>query len=296
MSEGASSLPMASLDLAAALGAATDLARAAGQILMGHFRGPLEVRFKGAVDLVTPADQESEAFLAGELSRRFPEHAVLAEEGGGGERPASFRWLVDPLDGTTNFAHGYPFFAVSLALEAAEPGREREIGRRGPIVLAVVHDPTRGEVWTAARGRGAQLDGRPIRVSGVEPLSRALVATGFPYDVHQRPEESLPLFGAFLPITQAIRRDGSAALNLAYLACGRFDAFWERKLHAWDTAAGSLLLEEAGGTVSDFGGAPFDLFGDECAASNGPLHRELLEVLGRTAGPGAARTKSRGPF
>jgi myo-inositol-1(or 4)-monophosphatase len=278
---------VSTLDPGATLAVAADLAREAGRILLSHFGRPVAVEYKGAVDLVTTADRESEAFLTGELAARFPDHAVLAEEGGGGTRAAARRWLVDPLDGTTNFAHGYPFFAVSLALEEALPGREREPGQRGPIVLGVVYDPTRDELWSAARGRGAALGGRPIRVSTVEPLARALVATGFPYDVHERPAESLSLFAAFLPVTQALRRDGSAALNLAYLACGRFDGFWERKLHAWDTAAGSLLIQEAGGAVSDFRGRPFDPFGEECVASNGLLHRSLLDVLARA---GAART------
>lgn len=267
------------LDVSLVLASATELAREAGRLLLTHFRRPLRVEFKGAVDLVTAADRASEAFLVGEIAARFPDHAVLAEEAGGGERAAAYRWLVDPLDGTTNFAHGYPFFAVSLALEAAEPGREYLPGRRGPVALGVIYDPTRDELWAAARGRGATLDGRPIEVSRVEPLQRGLVATGFPYDVHERPEESLSLFGAVLPVTQAIRRDGSAALNLAYLACGRFDGFWERKLHAWDTAAGTLLVEEAGGTVSDFRGRPFDPFGEECLATNGRLHGEMMAVL-----------------
>jgi myo-inositol-1(or 4)-monophosphatase len=259
--------------------AAEELSRGAGEILMRYYGGPLEVTFKGDVDLVTQADRESEAYLTDRIARLYPDHAVLAEEGSGSSRAARHRWLVDPLDGTTNFAHDYPFFAVSIALEESEPGLEAAPGRRGPIVAAAVYDPTRDECWAAARGCGAQLNGRQIHVSAVDQLERALVATGFPYDVRQRPAESLDLFSAFLPVTQAIRRDGAAALNLCYLACGRFDAFWEIKLRAWDTAAAALIIEEAGGVVSDFRGAPFDPFGAECAASNRHLHAPLLEVL-----------------
>lgn len=258
---------------------AEELARGAGRVLLEHFGRPLEIGYKGEQDLVTPADRASEAYVVEEIHRRFPDHALLAEEGTEEARPGRYRWLVDPLDGTTNFAHGYPFFAVSVALEEAEPGREAHAGRRGPIVAGSIFDPLREECWTAARGRGAFLDGRPARVSGIDRLERALLATGFPYDLKQRPQESLRYFEAFLPRSQAVRRDGSAALNLCYLACGRFDAFWEIKLHAWDTAAGSLIVEEAGGRVTDFAGKPFDPFGAECAASNGLLHAEVLSVL-----------------
>jgi myo-inositol-1(or 4)-monophosphatase len=261
--------------------AAEEMGRSAGEILMRHFGGPLEVSYKGEVDLVTRADRESEAFLVDCISRKFPDHAVLAEEGGGSSSTGRYRWIIDPLDGTTNFAHDYPFFAVSVALEEAEPGKEDASGRRGPVVAAAVFDPVRGECWTAARGHGAHLNGHPIRVSRVDRMERALVATGFPYDVRERPEESLRIFGAFLPATQAVRRDGAAALNLCYLACGRFDAFWEIKLHAWDTAAAALVIEEAGGVVSDFRGGPFDPFSAEIAASNRLLHQPLLEILGR---------------
>ena len=264
---------------------AEELARGAGAVLMRHFGGALEIGYKGVQDLVTPADRESEAYLVGELRRRCPEHAVLAEEGGGSARPARYRWLVDPLDGTTNFAHGYPFFTVSIGLEEALPGREAEPGRRGPMVAAAVYDPTRDECFTAAAGAGARLNGRPIRVSAVATLERSLAVTGFPYDLRERPEESLRYFAALLPLTQAVRRDGSAALNLCYLACGRFDAFWEIKLHAWDAAAGALVAAEADGTVTDFAGAPFDPFGIECAATNGRVHAELLAVLGRFPRP-----------
>jgi len=264
---------------------AEEWARGAGAVLREHAGRAFEVDYKSSQDLVTSADRASEAYLVEAIRRRYPDHAVLAEEGSGREAAGRYRWLVDPLDGTTNFAHGYPFYCVSMALEQAEPGREGATGRRGPIVAACVYDAVRDECWTAARGEGAKLDGRPIRVSQVRTLERALAATGFPYDFRERPEESLPFFEALMHETQAVRRDGSAALNLCYLACGRFDAFWETKLHAWDTSAAWLVIEEAGGRVTDFVGGAFDPFGMECAASNGLLHDELLGVLGRFPRP-----------
>jgi myo-inositol-1(or 4)-monophosphatase len=260
---------------------AEELARGAGAVLLGFAERSFRIDYKGVQDLVTTADHASEAYLVGEIERRFPAHAIVAEEGSGRDREARYRWLVDPLDGTTNFAHGYPFYCVSVALEEAAPGREAASGARGEIVAGAVYDPTRRECFSAARGEGATLNGAPIRVSEVARLERGLLATGFPYDFRERPRDSLPYFEAFLHETQAVRRDGSAALNLCYLACGRFDAFWELKLHAWDTAAAWRILEEAGGRLSDFAGGPFDPFGIECAGSNGLLHDALLAVLAR---------------
>jgi myo-inositol-1(or 4)-monophosphatase len=265
----------------AARQAAEELARGAGAILLGHAERSFEIDFKGVQDLVTSADRASEAYLVAEIERRFPDHAVMAEEGSGRDRAARYRWLVDPLDGTTNFAHRYPFYCVSVALEEAVPGREGARGSRGEIVAGAVYDPVRQECFTAARGEGATLNGKPIRVSRTAELLRGLLATGFPYDFRERPRESLAWFEAFLYESQAVRRDGSASLNLCYLACGRFDAFWELKLHAWDTAAAWRIVEEAGGRVTDFAGGPFDPFGDECAGSNGLLHDALLGVLAR---------------
>jgi len=256
---------------AAWLDDAIDVARRAGAILRRNFGHPGRVDYKGGIDLVTDTDRKSEALVRAELSRRFPDHAWLGEESGaagaGGTVP-EFRWVVDPLDGTTNFAHGYPFFAVSIALEV-----------HGQRALGVVYDPMRDECFAAARGQGARLNGVPIAVSSVDRLDRALGATGFPYDVHERPGDTLALFAPFLSRLQGVRRDGSAALNLAYVACGRFDLFWESKLHAWDVAAAALIVEEAGGRISDFAGGnmPGDAF--EVAASNGALHPALLEVL-----------------
>jgi len=264
---------------------AEELARGAGAILLDYAGRVLDVDYKSAQDLVTSADRASEKYLVTEIERRFPDHAVLAEEGSGHERAARYRWLVDPLDGTTNFAHRYPFYCVSVALEEAHEGREAAAGSRGAIVAGAVYDPQRQECFSAARGEGATLNGTPIHVSSVTELERGLLATGFPYDFRERPRESLEAFEAFLHDAQAVRRDGSAALNLCYLACGRFDAFWELKLHAWDTAAAWRIVEEAGGLLSDFVGRAFDPFKIECAGSNRHLHDALLAVLARFPRP-----------
>ena len=246
---------------------AIDIARAAGAILREGYGRPGVVDYKGGIDLVTEYDRRAEAFIRAELVRRFPSHGWLGEESGAGAT-GEFRWVVDPLDGTTNFAHAYPFFAVSIALEVA-----------GTRTLGVVYDPMRDECFAAERGKGATLNGAPIHVSRVKDLARALAATGFAYDVHEKPEETLRFFSPFLSKVQGIRRDGSAALNLCYLACGRFDLFWEVKLHPWDVAAGALIVEEASGRVTDFAGGPMPSDGFEVAGSNGTLHPALLSVL-----------------
>jgi myo-inositol-1(or 4)-monophosphatase len=249
---------------------AIDVARGAGRILReGHGR-PGAIDYKGGIDLVTAFDRRSEEYVRAELARRFPGHAWLGEESGGSSSSGvpEHRWVVDPLDGTTNFAHAYPFYAVSIALEV-----------RGERALGVVYDPLRDECFSAQRGAGAWLNGARISVSRESRMERALAATGFAYDVHEKPEETLRFFAPFLSRVQGIRRDGSAALNLAYLACGRFDLFWEVKLHAWDVAAGALLVEEAGGRISDFVGGPMPSDGFEVAGSNGELHAELLATL-----------------
>lgn len=252
---------------------AVAVARGAGRILRAGYGRPGAIDYKGGIDLVTEFDRLSEAYVRAELARRFPGHAWLGEETGASAARASepvpeFRWVVDPLDGTTNFAHAYPFFAVSIALEV-----------RGQRALGVVYDPLRDECFSALAGAGAWLNGVPIAVSRESRLERALAATGFAYDVHEKPEETLRFFAPFLSRVQGIRRDGSAALNLAYLACGRFDLFWEVKLHPWDVAAAALLVEEAGGRVSDFAGGPMPADGFEVASSNGVLHSGLLSIL-----------------
>jgi myo-inositol-1(or 4)-monophosphatase len=242
--------------------------REAGRYLKDHLGRDVEAHYKGAVDLVTPYDLGAQEILVGRLSAAFPSHGFLAEEGL--DRPGSSdcRWVIDPLDGTTNFAHGFPVFCVSAALECG-----------GRLVLGFVFDPVRDELFRAERDRGAFLNGAAIRVSGVAALDRALLATGFPYDVRQSPENNLDHWSRFIVRAQAIRRCGSAAIDLAYVACGRFDGFWELKLKPWDVAAGGLIVTEAGGRVTDFDDRPFRLGQPAIAATNGLVHREILEVL-----------------
>jgi myo-inositol-1(or 4)-monophosphatase len=259
--------------------AAIELAREAGALLLEGY-GRLHVpEHKGRIDLVTEYDRRSEALLVEGLRRRFPGHALLAEESGEHPAESRVRWIVDPLDGTTNFAHNYPFFAVSIAAEVD-----------GGLAAGVVFDPVRGELFAAARGSGATLNDARIHVSDVARVDDALIVTGFPYDVREHPENSLPLFQAFLTRAQGIRRDGSAALNLAYLAAGRFDGFWEGHLSPWDMAAGVLIAREAGGRVTDYDGATFELTARRILGSNARIHDEMSMIL-RDAGawPGRAR-------
>ena len=253
------------------LEAAVDLARAAGAVLReGHGRAH-RPEHKGRIDLVTDYDRRAERVLLEGIARRFPDHAVLAEESGlsparGGA--AAVRWIVDPLDGTTNFAHNYPFFCVSIAAEV-----------EGSLQAAAVYDPVRDELFSASAGAGATLNGAPLGVSDIARVEDALLVTGFPYDVREHPEASLPRFAAFLMRAQGIRRDGSAALNLCYLAAGRFDGFWEQQLSAWDIAAGTLLIREAGGRVTDYDGRDIGIEHTAVVAGNPAIHRWLLEAL-----------------
>jgi len=252
--------------------AAEELARAAGEVVRAGWGARHAPERKGRIDLVTEYDRRSESLLLERIAARFPGDAVLAEESGA-RAPATgatVRWIVDPLDGTTNFAHNYPFFAVSVGVE-----------RRGELVAGAVHDPVRGETFSAAAGAGATLNGRSIHVSAIDALEDALLVTGFPYDVREHPERHVPLFQDFLLRAQGIRRDGSAALNLCYLAMGRFDGFWEGNLSPWDVAAGSLIVREAGGTLSDYRGGAFRIDGRQICAGPARLHARLLEVIAR---------------
>ena len=249
--------------------AAIEIARDAGAILLEGYGRTHQPERKGRIDLVTEFDRRSDAFVLSEIRRRFPGHAVLAEESGEHESPhAPVRWLVDPLDGTTNFAHNYPFFAVSVAAE-----------REAVLQAGAVYDPVRDEMFAAAAGAGATLNGKSLHVSNVGRVEDALLVTGFPYDVRERPESYLRLFASFLTRAQGVRRDGSAALNLCYLAMGRFDGFWESHLSAWDMAAGVLLVREAGGRVTRYDAAPFVLVGRQILATNGALHEEMMRIL-----------------
>ena len=225
-----------------------------------------EVRYKGEVDLVTEADEKAEQIIKEVLGEAFPNYGVLAEEGGEFEGHGDARWIVDPLDGTTNYAHSLPIFAVSIALEKA-----------GQVVLGVVHDPMSEETYAAERGGGATLNSQPIRVSDTDELVQALLATGFPYDRDEIPAV-LDLFGRFAMLTQGMRRLGSAALDMCYVAAGRLDGYYERGIKAWDIAAGSVILEEAGGKVTDYQGHELDLGGQEVMVSNGLLHPALVRV------------------
>jgi myo-inositol-1(or 4)-monophosphatase len=249
---------------------AVRIARDAGELLKEQRTRPVEVRHKGAVDLVTQADQASEDLILSSIRRRFPDHGILAEESGDaarGER-GGYQWVVDPLDGTTNFAHGLPIWSVSIG-----------ILRGGEPRCAVVLDPTRDECFTALRGAGARCNGEPIRVSATEDLEQALLVTGFPYDIRTSPENNLDYFERFMKRSRAVRRLGSAAIDLAYVACGRFDGFWELKLAPWDVAAGWLLVEEAGGEVTRFGGEAFELHARDIVAGGGRIAASIREVL-----------------
>jgi myo-inositol-1(or 4)-monophosphatase len=246
------------------------LAHAAGRIQRSRYETVLTIGTKSApVDLVTEVDRECERVIVEELARARPHDAVVAEEGSGTDRrDAPWRWIVDPLDGTVNYAHGYPRFCVSIGVE-----------QRGICSVGVVHDPLLNETFHALRGVGAFLNGRPIRVSQEDALSRGLFATGFAYDVQRSHDDNLACWAAFVKSAQAVRRDGSAALDLCYVACGRLEGYWEHKLHAWDVAAGQLLVEEAGGRCSDFAGGPVPPGGDPIVASNGRVHEQMLALL-----------------
>jgi myo-inositol-1(or 4)-monophosphatase len=250
------------------LEAAKAAAREAGGLLRENVDKRGEIMFKGTVDLVTHFDRKSQEMIFRRLSAAFPGHGFLAEEGLSLPGTSDCRWIIDPIDGTTNFAHTFPVFCVSIALE-----------QKGAVVVGVVYDPMRDELFEALRGRGAFLNGARVRVSDIPELGKALLATGFPYDVRTSSFNNVREFNAFIVRAQAIRRCGSAALDLCYVACGRFDGFWELKLKPWDVAAGALIVEEAGGRVSDFEGRTFDPFNQRALASNGRIHEEMRKVL-----------------
>jgi myo-inositol-1(or 4)-monophosphatase len=251
---------------------AIQTAREAGRILAKRFGRTIEITNKSELDLVTESDLASERLIIDRIKTYYPRHAILAEESGATEpddrdRESEWRWIIDPLDGTTNYAHGYPCFCVSIAL-----------AHHDRMELGVVYDPLRDEMFAAERGQGAALNGRRIRVSPTPALAGALLCTGFPYDVRQRSEFARH-FANFIMSAQGVRRDGAAALDLAYVAAGRFDGFWEEGLKPWDVAAGSLLIEEAGGRVSNYLGQPLDIYTPPIVASNGLVHDEMMRVL-----------------
>ena len=250
------------------LEAAEDIARAAGGILKRGFNRPPDIRLKGRIDPVTVYDLKSEKFIVRSLQKRFPQHAVLAEEGSGSGREGPYRWIIDPLDGTVDYAHGFPVYCVSIALECD-----------GEIIAGVVYDPERQEMFSAGLGLGAHLNGKKIRVSAQSNLERALLATGFSYNIKHARRNNLGLFARMAKKAQGIRRLGSAAIDLCWLAAGRIDGFWELYLHPWDTAAGKLIVQEAGGIVTRFDGRAHSIFHMDILASNGHIHRAMQEVL-----------------
>jgi myo-inositol-1(or 4)-monophosphatase len=259
------------------LSTAVEIAREAGALVAELFTTPLEITYKRRSDLVTVADRRSEALIVERLRRHFPDHGIVGEEGGSYSAPSDYCWYVDPLDGTTNYAHGFPIFSVTLGL-----------AHHGEMIAGVVYDPTRQEMYTAERGAGAFLNDQRLHVSRNGSLSECLVATGFPpfADNH---DLNIRLYARITGLSHGIRRAGSAALDLCYVAAGRFDGFWELKLNPWDKAAGSLLVTEAGGRMSDMQGRPFNVLGEDVFASNGLVHDQMLEVFRQVAAQGEVR-------
>ncbi len=246
---------------------AIQIAREAGALITEMSKAPLEISYKRPSDLVTEADRRSEALIVDRLSKHFPTHAIISEEGGGQKIASDYSWFVDPLDGTTNFAHGFPFYCVSLGLE-----------HRNEVIAGVVYDPSREELYSAEKGAGAFLNGRRLQVSKNERLSESLLATGFPPYDHNH-DLNVQLFFQFTQKSHGIRRAGSAALDLCAVAAGRFDAFWELTLNPWDKAAGALLVTEAGGRVSNLSGGPMTLATSEIFSSNGLIHDAMMPVF-----------------
>jgi myo-inositol-1(or 4)-monophosphatase len=263
------------------LDVAIETAREAGAILLEEFARPVKISYKGEVDIVTQADKRSELAIVSRLRNNFPKHAIVAEEGGGTEGDSPFRWHVDPLDGTTNFAHGYPCFAVSLGLEEA-----------GEPIVGVIFQPVSGELFTAVKGEGAYLNQKKIEVSKIDKLATSLLCTGFP-SIKRTQNPNIHYYWDFTLRSHGVRRDGSAAMDLAAVACGRFEAFWEFGLHTWDAAAGIVLVREAGGMVTRFDGQPYQLGDRELLASNGRVHSEMMEVAASIAERAASQAPLR---
>jgi myo-inositol-1(or 4)-monophosphatase len=243
-------------------------AREAGRLIMSHFRTAFAISHKGATDLVTEVDVAAEKLIVSAIGKAFPSHTILAEESHPEAVRGQFTWVIDPLDGTVNYAHGYPVFAVSIGLEIA-----------GELAWGAVYNPVLDEFFSARAGGGAFCNGAPIRVSPTPLLADSFLATGFPYDIRTSPVNNLDYFCEFAVRSRAIRRAGSAALDLCYVAAGRFDGFWELKLHAWDCAAGYLLVREAGGEVTNFSGGDGSIYVPECIASNGRIHEQMLMIF-----------------
>jgi len=263
---------------------AVAVSKAAGELLYEELGKARQISFKGVINLVTEMDRRSERLIIEELQRTFPDHGILAEESGVQPGRSSYRWIIDPLDGTTNYAHGFPVFAVGIALEA-----------EGEIVLAVAYDPNLKELFVAERGKGAVLNGEPIHVSSTTQLAQSLLTTGFPYTIRDGKVTNLPEFNALSLRAQGVRRGGSAVLDGAYVAAGRFDGYWELTLGPWDMATTALLVTEAGGTVTNVRGRPFSLDGPGILATNGKIQRALLGALTTAERAGASTRRGGGP-
>jgi myo-inositol-1(or 4)-monophosphatase len=247
---------------------AEEASRIAGDILRQNIDSSREVIYKGAVNLVTDFDKRSQDIIFTHLSTRFPDHDFLSEEDLCEQRGSDFRWIIDPIDGTTNYAHNFPIFCVSIALEW-----------KSKVVCGVIYDPMRDELFSAISGKGSRMNGYRIHISSNGDLDKSLLATGFPYDVRESEVNNIDHFANFATRVQAIRRCGSAALDLCYVASGRFDGFWELKLNPWDVAAGVLIVEESGGSVTDFKGSQTTIYGKDLLASNGLIHEQMIEIL-----------------
>jgi myo-inositol-1(or 4)-monophosphatase len=246
-----------------------ELALKAGKMLRENLGQKREIEFKGVVDIVTEMDKRAEAMIIAGIQESFPKHGILTEESDELVSDSPVRWIIDPIDGTTNYAHGYPVYCVSIGIEEA-----------GVLKAGVVYDPNLDETFTAVAGKGAFLNGKPIRVSDTLELDKSLLATGFPYDIRTSSENNLDCFSRFAVRAQAIRRAGSAALDICNVACGRFDGFWELKLKPWDLAAAVLIAKEAGGRVTGMDGTEFGIFDGDVLVSNGHVHDEMLKVVG----------------
>ncbi len=247
---------------------AENAAREAGEVLKENLGKVREITFKGKNSLVTEVDKLSEEIIVQSIKKSFPSHDIFAEESGRHSTSSEYVWIIDPLDGTTNYAHGYPFFSISIALEVG-----------GVVKAGLVYDPVKEEMFSAELGQGAFMNGEPIRISGSARLDESHLVTGFVHDDPRIVEENLRHFANFIWKARAVRRDGSAALDLCYVACSRFDGFWELGLNPWDTAAGVLIVEEAGGSVTDFTGGEYSIYKREILATNGSIHPEMIDVL-----------------
>lgn len=252
------------------LDVAISAARTAGQIQKDHTNRIARIEYKGDINPVTEVDLLCEQEIIKQIRGHFPDHEILAEESGQSSQKNAWRWVIDPLDGTVNYAHGYPCYCVSIALE-----------RDGQVQVGVIYNPNLDELFVAERGKGATLNGEPIRVSTIDTLLRSMLVTGFAYNIAETEHNNLDHFANFSGECQAVRRPGSAAMDLCYVACGRFEGFWELNLHPWDYAAGWLLLEEAGGRVTRFDGEPFTMGDREILATNAVVHDQMIEVLKR---------------